>query len=273
VIGESPGESEELDWPCGQTIDSGEVSNDASKTELSVAENVAVVDTEKGKESAVGTETESLVTVCANDLNDSVGTSGTQPDLLAIIWKSLQDDRARNEGNMKEDERIGKEEKERDRKLVAGKWGKLTEKLSDRFRSDVYKLNETILQTAEQETGKLLQDISALKTQTQQGILDVNCKLDRVDESVKEKLKVHMEKARLEHVNISKTIESRINTNITSMLEEYRTEVEKNLEAVRKEVSNLKQEVAERGSTANLAVITILLDSLQEQVTVASRRA
>jgi hypothetical protein len=263
VSGESQGGSEELDQPWGQTLDSGEVSDATTETELSAAENVAIADAEKNKESAGGAETESVVTIlCTNDKDDSVGISGTQPDLLAIIWKSLQD-RERNERNRKEDERIRKEERERDRKLDAEKWETLTKKLSDQFRSDIDKINESILQRVGQETEKLSQEISAVKTQTQQEILDVNCKLDRVDESVNEKLKVHMEKARLEHVNVSKEVESRIDTNITSKLDEYRTEVEKNLGAVRKEVSELKQKVAERESTANLEEITVRLDSLQ----------
>jgi hypothetical protein len=76
VFGESQGESEELDRPCGQTLDAGEVSDAASETELSVAENVAIVDAQKGKESAGGAETESVVTIlCTND-KDTSGKKG-----------------------------------------------------------------------------------------------------------------------------------------------------------------------------------------------------
>lgn len=60
-----------------------------------------------------------------------------------------------------------------------------------------------------------------IKAQTQQEISDVNCKLHRVDESVNEKPDAHMEKG----LDVAK-VESRINTNITSKLDEYRTEVE-----------------------------------------------
>jgi hypothetical protein len=223
----------------------------------------------KTKNQRGGAETENVGTIlCTNDKDESVGVSGTQPDLLAIIWKSLQEDRERNEKIRKLDE----EKNEKNRKLDEERWEKFADKLTSQFRSEVDKLNESISQRFEQETDRLSQEISAVKTQTQQEILDVNCKLDRVHESVNEKLKVHMEKARLEHVKVSKEVESRIDANITSKLDEYRTEVEKNLGAVRKEVSDLKQKVAERETTANLEEITIRLDSLQEQVTVASRQ-
>jgi hypothetical protein len=162
VIAKSQGENEESDRSYGQTLDTGEVSDASSETELSVAENLAIVDTEKGKESARGAETESVVTICTNAKDNSVGTSGTQPDFLAIIWKSLQEDRERNERSRKEDERLRKEERERERKLDAEKWEKLTEKLSDRFTSEIDKINESILL---RETGKFSQEKSALKTQ------------------------------------------------------------------------------------------------------------
>jgi hypothetical protein len=94
-----------------------------------------------------------------------------------------------------------------------------------------------------------------------------------------------MEENRLERVKLCKDIEDKTNV-ISSKLEEHKTEMEKGLGAVRKEMSSSKQgvtektintlkekvKVAERDSSAKLEELSARPDKLQEQVTVGCRQ-
>jgi phytoene dehydrogenase-like protein len=111
-----------------------------------VGENMAL-----GEDSAGGVQEEIEQTVSSNKEGDNVNASGAQPDLLAIIWRSLQEYRERNEKNRKLDE----ERWDRNRKLEAEKWETFSDKLTSQFKSEVDKLNGSILQRVEQETDRL----------------------------------------------------------------------------------------------------------------------
>jgi SMC interacting uncharacterized protein involved in chromosome segregation len=141
------------------------------------------------------------------------------------------------------------------------------------------------LQRVEKETESLSQEISTLRAETQQEIETVDSKFDTMRECVSDKLNAHMEENRLELVKLCKYIED--NTNVTgSKLEEHKSEMEKGLGAVRKEMSSFKQgvtektintlkeklKVAERDSSAKLEELYAHLDKLQEQVTVGCRQ-
>ncbi|KDR18810.1 hypothetical protein L798_07073 [Zootermopsis nevadensis] len=102
-----------------------------------------------------------------------------------------------------------------------------------------------MVQRVEQETGKLSQEISTLRAETQQEIELVNSKFDTVRECVNEKLKVHMEENRLERGKLCKEIEDKTKE-MSLKLEEHKTELEKNLSAVRKEMASVKQGVTEK---------------------------
>lgn len=112
----------------------------------------------------------------------------------------------------------------------------------------------------EKETGKLFQEMSNLRTETQQIIINVKCKFGRMGERVNGKIKLHMEEAKLEQTKLGKVIEERTVDVITSKLEEQRVEVDKVLGTVRKEMSNLKQGVTDK-----------TLNTLKETVQVAEK--
>jgi hypothetical protein len=77
-----------------------------------------------------------------------------------------------------------------------------------RFKSDIDKLNQSVMQRVEKETGKLSQEICKLRTETQQGIINVNCKFDQMTERANENIKLHMEEAEVEHMKLGKDIET-----------------------------------------------------------------
>jgi hypothetical protein len=77
-----------------------------------------------------------------------------------------------------------------------------------RFKSDIDKLNQSVMQRAEKETGKLSQEISNLRTEIQQEIINVNCKFHQMTERMNENIKLHMGEAKVEQINFGKEIET-----------------------------------------------------------------
>jgi archaellum component FlaC len=64
---------------------------------------------------------------------------------------------------------------EENRKLDAERWEKFSKKLTRQFKTEVNKLNGSMVQRVEQETGRLSHEISTLQAETQQEIELVNC--------------------------------------------------------------------------------------------------
>jgi hypothetical protein len=114
-----------------------------------VNENVAEMAKGQSGESAGGVSPTNLETVTAAETISKVHASGTQQDLLSIIWKNLQEDREKRDRDRKLDEekwmkirgrqtrkrerdrKLDEEKWERKRKEDEERWEKLSEKPSD----------------------------------------------------------------------------------------------------------------------------------------------
>jgi hypothetical protein len=94
---ESEGESEFLDWPCGQPSNGSKLSDSPADKEQGVVAEMVGENISLGEDLAGGMQEEIEQTASSNKEGENVNASGAQPDLLAIIWRSLQEDRERNE--------------------------------------------------------------------------------------------------------------------------------------------------------------------------------
>jgi hypothetical protein len=101
---ESEGESEFLHWPCGQLSNSNELSDSPADKESGVVEEMVGENMALGEDSAGRVQEEIEQTASSNKEGDNVNASGAQTVLLAFIWRSLQEDRERNEKNRKLDQ-------------------------------------------------------------------------------------------------------------------------------------------------------------------------